>query len=365
VQQEGEEIQLSPSTLKLITDCSHAYYLKKVERCVPDLSAAAWFGRLAHSVIQRAYQVHSLEESHEEVWEAACSPVHQELKAWHALHADYTLARGEGDARSAAAKTWMREHADYATLVERIASYQATVLSHLSWAKDTPLTEYYRRSAQLCDIDPRRVLLLPPDATPLLIEGLWHGSGGGSSPAKDLAPEDEEEVTIEVEDEEKEGLGYALLAGTFGVRHPVRMVGVPDYVGLAESGEVLVADLKTSKNPLTLGELRADMQLAIYVELLRQNGIIDMAQTVRVGHIYVNKSGVAQLWAETELHPQVLVAVGQLCDRAVDEIVRGRELGVDGGGFPQVFGLGHPVLSPCRMCDFKRYCSAYQGKGAC
>lgn len=334
----------SPSALQRMTQCSYSFYQRYVIGHRPRQHAAAWFGGdIVHRMIQQAYHGFSLAESFDHVWMASCAPIHEDLQAWLELDRDYRLAKGSKRSDSKEAVAWLATHPSYGALRERIDAYQRTVLAYLRWNERTTLADYYRRSAVLTEIPPEKVLL----PHPWLVEGQWL--------TVDADPLDEDLLTaISEEDtlEEDEGKGrtYHVLEGTIG-DIPVR--GVPDVVARREDGVMLVGDYKTSARPLTAAQLSLNMQLLIYCELLRQNGILLAAQEVLIGHIYLTETTVTQVWTDTSQFARRL----PLIERQLSHAERRRAM----GDFVPVAGIAASFQDPCPTCDMAHICDAVLG----
>jgi hypothetical protein len=262
----------SPSSLQRFTSCEYSFYLHYLERHQPRPHAAAWFGaEIIHRMIQLAYHGLSLEESFDQVWQTACSPIAADLRAWLDLDREYHRMRGGKRADAKEVVAWLDLHPGYGQLRERIDAYQQSALSYLRWNERIPLANYYRRSAILLEVPPEDVLL----PNPWLVEGQWVGVDAISDEHDPVPPPGEE-----AEDEEK-GRIFRLLEGVIG---GVPVCGVPDVVALRDDGVMLVGDYKTGK-PLSVAALSINMKMIIYCELLRQNGILLDDQEVQIGHI--------------------------------------------------------------------------------
>jgi hypothetical protein len=318
------------------------YKLHYIDGHRPQLKAPAWFGSQIHRIVQLAYHGLPLRDAHDQVWQRSCRPIIPELEAWIPLEEEHRSASG-GKSWSAAGRRWREAHPDYSRLSEIIRTYQQTALSHLRFDERKSLAECYRRSTLLAAADPTLVLL----ENAILSEGEWLGepvetprenkSGAMTGPTHG---EDADE-------DEAKGETYTLLHGQIGVR----IVGVPDVVTYGGDGVVYVADYKTGM-PLTEHDLQNNIQLAVYTELLRQNGMIFAEQEVRIGHIYLTELGIEHLWTDTRRHPEVL-------KRAAEQFVTAAAR-IEAAEFPALVGLLHPYLAPCSKCDYTQVCPAFQ-----
>lgn len=332
-------IAWSPSALQRMNQCGYSFYQRYVVGHTSRQHAAAWFGgEIVHRMIQLAYHGLSLAESFDQVWMTSCAPIVADLQAWLDLDRDFQLARGGKRADSKDAITWLSAHSSYRTLRERIDAYQRTALAYLRWNERTTLADYYRRSAVLTEVPPENVLL----PHPWLVEGQW-------LTVTDPFDEDIEAVSQEgtLEEEEEKGRTYSLLEGTIG-GIPVR--GVPDVVACREDGVILVGDYKTSAKTLTAAQLSMNMQLLIYCELLRQNGILLADQQVLIGHIYLTETTVTQVWTDTSKSARRLA----LIERQLLQAERRRAM----GDFVPVAGIATAFQDPCPTCDMAHICDA-------
>jgi RecB family exonuclease len=128
----------------------------------------------------------------------------------------------------------------------------------------------------------------------------------------------------------------------------VDIVGVPDVLARQADGTLCVADYKTGK-PISSNELAESAQMAIYVELLRQNGYITDDDRVRIGHIYLTETGVLPVWTDTAQHAAVLQRLGR--QLAVAAALMDNQL------FSARKGLD-TFQSPCAFCDVAHVCDA-------
>jgi hypothetical protein len=334
-------IRWSPSALQRITQCGHSFNLRYVIGHRPRQHAAAWFGGdIVHRMIQLAYHGLSLEESFDHVWATSCTPIHEDLQAWLELDRDYRLAKGSKRADSKESVAWLAAHPIYSELRDHIDAYQRTVFAYLRWNERTTLADYYRRSALLTEIPPEKILL----SHPWLVEGQWL-SVDADPLDEELLGAISEEGTLE--EEEEKGRTYRLLEGMIG---GIPVCGVPDIVARREDGVMLVADYKTSARPLTAAQLSLNMQLLIYCELLRQNGILLDGQEVLIGHIYLTETSVVQVWSDTSQFARRL----PLIERQLLHAERRRAM----GDFVPVAGIATSFQDPCPTCDMAHVCDA-------
>lgn len=337
VNDKRDNVSWSPSSLQRMTVCGHSYYMRYVLRHQPRPHAAAWFGgEIVHRIIERAYHGMPLLESFDTTWSEICAPVWPDLVAWLDLDRAYQLARGGKRSDSREGIAWRREHPEYDERLARIAAYQNLSLSYLRWNERVSLADYFRRSAILTEVPRDQVLL----ANPWLVEGQWLS-----------VPAEEEGLVAaleEGEEDEEKGLEARMLAGKIGA---VKVRGIPDVVAQGPDDVLLIADYKTSARPLTREQLAGNVQLLVYCELLRQNGILLPGQQARVGHIYLTEAGVTQVWAETDRHAQRL----PLLEQQVAQAERRRAQ----GDFMPVAGIHSSFQDPCPTCDMAHVCDLY------
>jgi hypothetical protein len=326
---------LSISQLQLWYRCGYAWHLRYGLGHSPRAGAGAWFGRIMHETIRLMYSGMRMDAAHQQVWTRECGPVWDDLQQLIALDATYAA---QGRPTTNAAKTWREKHSEYDALLARLLDFQQHGLGHARWGKTQSLADYYRRSVAL-QAKEGEILL----ANPLLIEDI---------PAADLvtAESDESragdsaEPIVEV-DEDGRGTRYRLLAGTLA---GIDIVGVPDVLARQADGTLCVADYKTGK-PISSSELAESAQMAIYVELLRQNGCITDDDRIRIGHIYLTETGALPVWADTAQHAAVLQRLGR--QLAVAAALMDNQL------FSARKGLD-AFQSPCAFCDVAHICDA-------
>jgi len=283
---------LSISQLQLWYRWGYARHLRYALGHSPRVGAGAWFGRIMHEVIGHMYRGAQMELAHQEVWTRECGPVWDDLQRLIGLDAAYAA---HGRPTTSAAKQWRADHPAYDAILERIADHQRHALTSYRWGKTQSLADYYRRAVALlaCEGD---ILL----SAPILIEGI--PTTALERPDEDDLPDtisalptDSDRAEGAEMDEDGRGTRYQLLTGTIA---GIDVVGVPDVLARDADGTLCVADYKTG-TPHSRDELAENAQLAIYVELLRQNGYITEDDRVQIGHIYLTEDGVRAIWADT------------------------------------------------------------------
>ncbi|HEU5381235.1 MAG TPA: PD-(D/E)XK nuclease family protein [Ktedonobacteraceae bacterium] len=334
-------VRWSPSALQRMTQCGYSFYQRYVIGHNPRQHAAAWFGGdIVHRMIQMAYHGLSLEESFDQVWMTSCAPIYEDLQAWLELDRDYRLAKGSKRSDSKEAVAWLTDHPIYSELRDHIDAYQRTVFAYMRWNERMTLADYYRRSALLTEIPPEKILL----PHPWLVEGQWLTVDADPLDEGLLTAAPEEDT---LEEEEEKGRTYGLLEGTIG-GIPVR--GVPDVVARREDGMMLVVDYKTSARPLTAAQLSLNMQLLVYCELLRQNGVLLDGQEVLIGHIYLTETTVTQVWTDTSQLARRLPLIARQFIHAESRRAM--------GDFVPVAGIPTSFQDPCPTCDMAHVCDA-------
>lgn len=319
---------LSISALRLFTQCGYAWNKRYVLGQRGLTHARAWRGTLTHKIIHQAYKGIPLPEATKRAWEAVAGPIMPRLVEWASMDDEYTTM----DARTKAAKTWLEAHPKYHELEARVDAFRAEALGHLRWNDKDSLTGFYRTSRQLA-ARPATELLLP---NPLLVEG---------KPLDEFTPSLDIDAAVDEDGEPTNSLG--LLHGDIW---GVPIFGVPDVVAQADDGAKLVLDYKTGKTRLTAEELAEDAQMALYVELLRQQGHIANGEPVRVGHRYLTDKGeILTVWSEANRQPKLLERIGQ-------QMATARAL-IDAGVFMPARGID-PAMGPCSYCSFKHSCDA-------
>lgn len=326
---------LSISQLQLWYRCGYAWRLRYGLGHRPRTGAGAWFGRIMHETIALMYRGMRMDAAHAQVWTRECGPVWDDLQQLIALDAAYAA---QGRATTNAAKAWREKYPEYDQVLARLMDFQQHALGHARWGKSQNLADYYRRAVAL-QASKGELLL----ENPLLVEGM-RVAELITADSDEVRASDGAESIVEV-DEDGRGTRYRLLAGTIG---GVDVVGVPDVLARQTDGTLCVADYKTGR-PISQGELAESAQLAIYVELLRQNGYIAEDDRVRIGHIYLTETGVLPVWADTAQHAAVLQRLGR--QLAVATALMDNEL------FSARKGLD-VFQSPCALCDVAHVCDA-------
>ena len=326
---------LSISQLQLWYRCGYAWHLRYGLGHSPRAGAGAWFGRITHETIGLMYRGMRMDAAHTEVWTRECGPVWGDLQQLVALDAAYAA---QGRPTTNAAKAWRAGHPEYDQVLARLLDFQQHGLGHARWGKTQSLADYYRRAVSLRDSEGEILL-----ENPLLVEGI---------PVAELATAESDaarashsaESIVEL-DEDGRGTRYRLLAGSLA---GVEVVGVPDVLARHADGTLCVADYKTGK-PISSNELAESAQMAIYVELLRQNGYITDDDRVRIGHIYLTETGVLPVWTDTAHHVTVLQRLGRQLGMAaalMDNQLFSARKGLDA------------FQSPCAFCDVAHVCGA-------
>jgi hypothetical protein len=319
---------LSISALRLWAQCGLAWQKRYVLGQRGRTHARAWRGGLTHAVIQLAYTGVSLPEAVERAWEAAVGPVLPDLRAWARLDDEYSAM----SPRTKAAERWLEAHPDYHRHAQAINAFRSEALGHLRWGERDSLTDFYRAARRLASNRAEDLLL----ASPLLVEGRPLDA---LAPTLTVGPE----VGEDGESTEAPGLLRGELWG-------VPVYGVPDVVARAEDGAALVLDYKTGRTRLSADELAEDAQMALYVELLRQQGHLDECQDVRIGHRYISERGeIATVWSHTARLPRVL-------DRLGRQLATARAL-FDAGIVMPARGID-PAMGPCGYCAYRHSCEA-------
>jgi len=326
---------LSISQLQLWYRCGYAWHLRYGLGHSPRAGAGAWFGRIMHETIGLMYRGIRMDAAHQQVWMRECGPVWGDLQQLIVLDAAYAA---HGRPTTSAAKAWREKHPEYDALLARLVDFQQHGLGHARWGKSQSLADYYRRAVALRDSEGEILL-----KGALLIEGIPVAELATADSDEALAS-DSVEAIVEL-DEDGRGTRYRLLAGDLA---GVNIVGVPDVLARHADGTLCVADYKTGK-PISSNELAESAQMAIYVELLRQNGSITDDDRVRIGHIYLTETGVLPIWTDTGQHATVLRRLGR--QLAVAAALMHNQL------FSARKGLD-VFQSPCTFCDVAHVCDA-------
>jgi hypothetical protein len=326
---------LSISQLQLWYRCGYAWHLRYGLGHRPRTGAGAWFGRIMHETIALMYRGMRMDAAHAQVWTRECEPVWDTLQQLIVLDTAYAA---QGRPTTSAAKAWRAKHTEYDKALAHLLDFQQHALRHARWGKSQSLADYYRRAVALRDSEGEILL-----ENPLLVEGIRVADMAAADRDEALTYDGAESI-VEL-DEDGRGTRYRLLAGTIA---GVEVVGVPDVLARHADGTLCVADYKTGR-PISSGELAESAQLAIYVELLRQNGYITTDDRVRIGHIYLTETGVLPVWTNTDGHAPVLQRLGQ--QLAVAAALMDNEL------FSARKGLD-AFQSPCALCDVAHVCDA-------
>jgi PD-(D/E)XK nuclease superfamily protein len=334
---------LSISQLQLWYRCGYAWQLRYGLGHSPRAGAGAWFGRLMHEMIELMYRGMRMDAAHQQVWMRECGPVWGEVQQLIALDAAYAA---QGRPTSSAAKKWREENRAYDLILARLADFQQHALGHARWGKTHSLADYYRRAVTLLASEGEILL-----EHPLLVEGIPiselrnpHDEEARPSGSAAALAGDAEDALVDI-DEDGRGTRYRLLAGAIA---GVEVVGVPDVLARDAEGNLCVADYKTGR-PISHGELAQSAQLALYLELLRQNGYITEDDRVRIGHIYLTESGVLPIWVDDVQQVTMLHRLGRQLNMAAALI--------DNGLFSDRKGLD-VFQSPCAFCDVAHVCDA-------
>jgi hypothetical protein len=334
---------LSISQLQLWYRCGYAWHLRYRLGHSPRAGAGAWFGRIMHETIGLMYRGIRMDAAHQQVWTRECGPVWGELQQLIALDAAYAA---QGRPTSSAAKKWREENRAYNQILVRLADFQQHALGHARWGKTHSLADYYRRAVALLAIEGEILL-----EHPLLVEGIRvaelrdpHDEEARPSGSAAALAGDAEDALADI-DEDGRGTRYRLLAGAIA---GVDIVGVPDVLARDADGMLCVADYKTGK-PISGSELAERAQMALYVDLLRQNGSITDDDRVRIGHIYLTETGVLPVWTDTAQHATVLQRLSR--QSAVSAALMDNEL------FSARKGLD-AFQSSCTFCDVAHVCDA-------
>ncbi len=326
----NDTMRLSVSGMRRYADCGYAYQLYQ-DGAPRRTSATAWYGGLVHRILQRAYAGAAPVDAHEQVWSEECGSILTALEQWSDLYLAY---QASGKPNTKAREAWLVSHPDYTTLAEHLLAYQTDVLGLYTWAQRATVQEFYLRSRTLVRAH-GDTLLLP---NPVLVEGnLVAPLPDGA----ELAP-----VAPATDDGDDEPRPYGLLQGIIGT---TTVVGVPDVVAYdPDTRRWRVGDYKTSKTVLTPDALREDAQLAVYLVLLHQAGMIPAGAAVEIGHIYLSDH-IEAVWVD------VSDRVGVLPRRLVQQVEQTRAL-IEAGIFIPVKGLLTGYADRCAGCLVAHVC---------
>jgi len=334
---------LSISQLQLWYRCGYAWYLRYGLGHSPRMGAGAWFGRVMHEIIALMYRGMRMDAAHARIWMRECGPVWDDLQRLMILDAAYAA---QGRPTTTAAKKWREEHPEYDKVLTRLADFQQHALGDERWGKTQSLADYYRRAVALLESEGEILL-----ERPLLIEGIPFTELSGPDDEEALLGEiatsiagGGEEAALEI-DEDGRGTRYRTLVGTIA---GVAVQGVPDVFARDGDGSLCVADYKTGK-PISRDDLAQSAQMALYVELLRQNDYIAEDDRVRIGHIYLTESGVLPVWTAAVQQASVLQRLSRQISMAAALM--------DNRLFSDRKGLD-AFQSPCSFCDVAHVCDA-------
>ncbi len=297
-------------------------------------TAAMWYGRLMHEIIALAYNGTTLPDAFMEVWTRECGGILPVLDQWAVLHADRRINGGRAGTKARA--SWDAAHGQYDVLTAQIAAYQTHVLGHYRWTKTGSVGELYERSSRLLHEHGGSLRL--PGA--VLVEGRLIADLPPGSSVRDDA------IELGGSDDDDDERRYARLRGLLG---GTEVIGVPDVVTYdAEVDVWRVADYKTTKSQLSLAELRDDVQLQLYVHLVRQAGIIPVGARVIVGHIYLSDV-VTPIWIDA---PDMLDAPHPRLLRQID-LIAGQ---IERDEFVPVRGVLNGWADRCGDCLLTHVC---------
>jgi len=227
-------------------------------------------------------------------------------------------------------------HPEYTTLAEHLLTYQTDVLNLHAWSKTASVQDFFLRSRTLVREHGDKILL----PNPVLVEG---NLVAPLPDGRELAP-----VALVPDDGDDELRLYGLLQGRIGRS---LVVGVPDVVAYdPDTRRWRIGDYKASKTVLTPDALREDAQLAIYLVMVHQAGLIPVGATVEVGHIYLSDH-VQAVWID------VSDRVGVLPPRLVQQVEQTRTH-IEAGAFMPVKGLLNGYADRCAGCAFAHVCDA-------
>lgn len=317
--------------------CTYVFYLKYILGYKEKMSAIVFLGHIMHQLIQELYHGIEAGQAHRHVWRNACADIYNELETWFALDEAY---RASGNPNTKARQLWSEQHPQHAELAAAIEAYRNDFLTQeYTWAKSASLTGYYRWARTLLAVPPEHYLL----PHPALVEGqpLFDGDG---APIPRFADEQAAQQDH-----------YHLLRGTLTNGLPV--AGVPDVFGVDQGGTAWLADYKVmSSSLMSEQDLAEDGQLALYAELLRQNGRIAPTQKVRTGHIYLTeRKGVQHVW--TTPSPNALPRLARQLEH-MDRRIRAND-------FMPVRGIATGSKLPCPDCGLASVCpSRFEGAGS-
>jgi hypothetical protein len=321
---------LSIPQVRLFLFCGYAWQLRHQRGQQPRITANAWFSRVMREAIRLAYHGLPLDTAVLEVFAQVCSPIYDALEELAAIDA---TRFGPPTTKSVLEnRTFMPEHAN---LELRIGDYQRGALGHIRWGRSQTLADLFRRATRLADLE-----------SSILLDDVLLVEGQPLAIPQDNAPPSVVVADIDAESWDEEGKpDNVALTGTIG---GVPIAGAPDVVAQRE-GTLLVSDYKTTR-AISREALTEDAQLVIYVELLRQNGLIAPGQPVEVGHIVLGERDVTQIWVDTAKHERLLARI----ERQLAQVAAL----IDAGVFVPRKGIESGLLSPCALCDLAHICDA-------
>lgn len=320
--------RLSVSGIRRYSACGYAYKLHR-DGVPEQTTAAMWYGRLMHRMLQRVYQGVTPTDAHWEVWREACGSILSALERWSDLHLAY-LQSGAPHTKARAA--WLVDHPDYTMLATRLAVYQTDVLGMVRWMCSASLQDRYLRSRTLVRTygDELRV------GGAVLFEG------------RVVAPLPIGSTFTSRAFVSDEDGGSFRLRGTIG---STIVTGVPDVVAYnRERGCWRIGDYKTNRSRLSPAVLRDDAQLNLYRFLLHQAGVIPRNARVEIGQIYLTER-VEAVWVD------VSDRAGAVSLRLKQQVEQTGRL-VDAGVFMPVKGLMSGSGDRCAACSFAHCCDA-------
>jgi PD-(D/E)XK nuclease superfamily len=343
VQQDGGTVHLRPyysmSQMRSFYSeggCTYVFYLKYIRGYREKMSAIVFLGHIMHQFIQELYHGIDPYQAHQHVWTKACAAIYEEMETWYALDLAYHTS---GNPNTKARQLWTEQHPQHAELAAAIEAYRDDFLTQeYTWAKSASLTGYYRWARTLLAV-PSEHYLLPH---PTLVEG------------QPLFDENSAPIPRFADAQSVEEDHYHMLHGKLANGLPV--AGVPDVFGVDGEGIAWLADYKVmSSSHMSEQDLAEDGQLALYAELLRQNGHIAAGQRVRVGHIYLTeRRGVQHIW--TTPSPHALPRLARQLEH-MDRRIRAND-------FMPVRGIATGSKLPCPDCGLASVCpSRFEGVG--
>jgi len=313
--------------------CTYVYFLKYILGYKEKMSAIVFLGHVIHQFVQELYHGVDPHQAHKHVWTKACGDAYDDLESWYALDVAYHKS---GNPNTKARQLWAEQHPGHAELAAAVEAYRDDFLTEeYAWAKSASLTAYYRWARALLEIPPEHFLL----PRPILVEGQPLIDVDGAKVARFANGQDDQQDH------------FHMLHGTLSNGLPV--AGVPDVFGVDGGGTAWVADYKVmSSSLMSEQDLAEDGQLALYVELLRQNGHIAPGQKTRVGHIYLTeRRGVQHVWSQPSAY-----ALSRLA-RQLEHMDRR----IKANDFLPVRGIATGSKLPCLSCGLASVCPSRSG----